>query len=248
MIILNFILCSSILIVSATQMADLFLKADKNLNKTKKEFIEKTRETHNRGSLTLMGAVLTVMFSALLLFFMTKFKTELNEARYRKASYLCMNELNIKTENYIFDMTAFNWLLRTAYAASMTANPTSMAAYKSLTIARNVRHAHYLTELVKTEYCSLEMSQSYLRHLPYQTTALAVLKTNFDQTTLVRENKWTVKIFKFPDGIRLKNAFALYSTFHLSDPFAPELKVETAEKANRVFSKLKWPSGFQSFF
>ena len=234
--------------MSAAQMADLFLKADKTLNKTKSEFIEKTRETHNRGSLTLMGAVFTVMFSALLLFFITKFKIELTESRYRKASYLCMNELNIKTENYIFDMTAFNWLLRTAYAASMTADPTSMAAFKSLTLARNTRHAHYLTELVKTEFCSLEMSQSYLRNLPYQTTALAVLKTNFDQTSLVRETKWTYKIFKLPNGVRLKNAFALHSTFHLSGSFDPELKVETEEKANKVFSKLKWQSGFQSFF
>lgn len=246
--ILNYVLCTSLLIVSATQMADLFLKADKTLNQTKKDFIEKTRETHIRGSLSLMGAIFTVMFSALLLFFVTKFKIELTEARYRKTSYLCMNELNIKTENYIFDMTAFNWLLRTAYAATMTANPTSLAAFKALTIARNARHGHYLSELLKTKFCTVEMAQGYLRNLPYKTKKMVILETNIDQTTFVREKQWTIKLFKLPSGIRLKNAFSLHTTFHLQGSFEPNLKVETEEKTNRVFSKLKWRSGSHSFF
>jgi hypothetical protein len=242
--ILNYLLVFSVLIMSVVKTADVFIKANSELNRTQKEFIRLTKEKHNSGSISLNGCLFALMFSLLLMFFALKFKVELKEARYRRDSYLCMNYLNIKTENYIYDLTAFNWLLRSAYAAAM-ASPEAMVVFKSLTVARNLRHTFYLKDLFTYKYCSKEMGFNYIRNLPYKTKLAVLLETNIDETTQLREPKWTYNLMKNPSGIRFKNSFCLQSTFQMEGVMIPKTKVETRETSNTDISKLKCLSGFQ---
>lgn len=241
--ILNYLLAFSVLIMSVLKTADIFIKSNIELNRTQKEFIRLTKEKHNSGSISLNGCLFALMFTLLLMFSALKFKVELKEARYRRDSYLCMNYLNVKTENYIFDITAFNWLLRSAFAARM-ASPQAMAVFESLKIARNARHAYYLKELFTYRFCAKEMSFIYFKSLPYKTNAAILLQTNFDETTQLRESKWTYNIMKYPSGIKLSNSFCLQSTFQMEGVMVPKTQVETREISNAGISKLKCLSGF----
>lgn len=241
--VLNYLLVFTVLITSVVNTADVFIKANSNLNRTRQEFIRLTKEKHNSGSISLSGCLFALMFTLLLMFFALKFKVELNEARYRRDSYLCMNYLNVKTENYIYDMTAFNWLLRTAFAARMS-SPQAMAIFEGLKIARNSRHAFYLKELFSYKFCSKEMSFIYFKSLPYKTNAAILLQTNIDETTQLRESKWTYHLMKYPSGIRYSNSFCLQSTYQMEGVMVPNTKVETSEISNKGISKLKCLSGF----
>ncbi len=249
--ILNYLLAFSLLILSAIKTADIFVKSNSHLNSVRKDFIYKTKQTHNRGSLSLNGALFAAMFSLLLIFFATKFKVELKEAKYRRDSYLCMNHLNIKTANYIYDMTALNWLLRSAAAAALSiiATVEAIEVHKALEIARDARHAYFIKELFTYKYCSKEMVLPALTKLPYQTKGIVRLKTNIDGTTIIREKKWKRPLFKNPAGIRFKNSFCLQSTFKMDGVMVPNLNIITEEIAggllNGAISKLKCLSGFQ---
>lgn len=247
MIILNYLLVFSILIISAVKTADVFKKANSQLHKEQKSFIQLTRDKHNTGSISLMGCFLTLMFSLLLLFFVLKFKVELQEARYRRDSYLCMHYLNITTENYILDMGKLNIALRTAFAVGIISGPAK-AAFKALEVARDARHLYYLKQLIAYRFCSKEMSLHYLLNPPFKKKAGGVLvATNLDGTTLIRKNKWKMTIMKNPSGIRLKNSFCLESSWELSSAFFPDPVIKTREITNAGVSKLKCLSGLASF-
>lgn len=245
--LLNYLLCFSLLIVSVIKTADIYKKSNTDLNKTKKDFIKITREKHNQGSLSLNGALFATMFSLLLLFFALKFKVELKEARYRRDSYLCMHYLDIKTANYIYDMTALNWLLRSAFAAtlSVVATPEAMETLKALQLARDARHAFFLKELFTYRYCTKEMVLPSLTQLPYKTKKIIKLDAHFDSTTQLRKSTWTRNLYKLPSGIRLKNSFCLQSHYRMEGVMIPNLKIQTQEISNGVISKLKCLSGFQ---
>lgn len=240
--ILNCLLSLTILIMSVIKVTDLFIHTNKTLDAKRSEFIELTKKTHQDGSISLMGALLTFMVSALLMFFAYKFKIELNEARYRSESYLCFHELNIKTENYVFDMTALNWSIRSAFALMETG--VGAAAYQALIIARNVRHLYYLTELATASQCrSKTAAFHYLMNLPYQTSGV-VPTGNVDGTTIIRESKWSVTYYKKPEGIRLAKSFCLKADMEIEGSFLPNFKVKTSEIPMEGFSKLKCLSGF----
>ena len=167
--ILNYLLSLTILIMSVIKVTDLFLHTSKTLDKKRSEFIEETKKTHQNGSITLLGTLFTLMFSALLMFFALKFKVELNEARYRKDSYLCFNHLNIITENYISDMTKLNIAIRAAYATKII--EVGALAHPPLLIAKNFRHLYYLKSLMSSPYCKSTVAiRSYLFNQPYKTT------------------------------------------------------------------------------
>jgi len=229
--------------MSVVKTADIFKKANSDLYRSQKSFIKLTREKHNSGNISLNGCLFALMFSLLLLFFALKFKIELKEARYRRDSYLCMKYLNVKTQNYIFDLTALNWLLRSAYAASK-ASPKALAAFHSLKMTRNLRHNLYLKDLFTYKYCPKEMGLIYLKNLPYKTKSPVILQTNIDETTQLRESKWTYNLMKNPDGIRFKNSFCLQSTYKMEGVMVPNTKVETRKISNAGISKLKCLSGF----
>lgn len=242
--ILNYLFAFSILIMSVVKTADIFKKSNSELNRTQKEFIKLTRKKHNSGSISLNGCLFALAFTLLLLFFAQKFKVELKEARYRRDSYLCMNYLNVKTQNYIFDMTAFNWSLRSAYAIAIATGGEAMAIFKGIVVARNLRHLSFLKDLFTYKYCSKEMSFIYLKSLPYKTKFPVLLQTNIDETTQIRESKWTYNLMKNPAGIRFKNSFCLQSTYQMDGVFVPNTVVQTREISNGGISKLKCLSGF----
>lgn len=245
--ILNYLLSFSLLIMSVIKVTDLFIHTSKKLDSKRSEFIRETKKTHQTGSITLMGALLTVMMSALLFFFAYKFKVELNEARYRKDSYLCFNHMNIITENYIFDMTKLNIALRAAYLAkfSVVATEIAIAAHKALVIAKNLRHLYYLKTLMTSKYCKSKLAiRSYLLNQPYKTTGMTILSSNMDGSTIVRKNKWKVTYYQSPKEIRLKKSFCLQADLELEGSFIPNLKIKTKELPMGVFSKLKCSAGF----
>lgn len=244
--ILAYVLSFSLLIMSVIKVTGLFTHGSKNLESTQKEFIKDTRKTHNTGSITLMAAMLTMMISLLLLFFALKFKVELQEARFRKDSYLCFNNLNIKTSNYITDMTRFNWALRSAYIAtySLVATAEALAVFKALKIARDVVHYNYLKELISNSVCKDKIPPvSYLKNLPYKTNMAFKLNTLIDGTTIVRENKWSLTYLKKPKGIRLSRVFLLKAELELNGSFVPDFKIKTKEQAVPDFSKLNYLFG-----
>lgn len=241
--ILNYLLSLTLLIMSVIKVTDLFIHTNKTLDAKRMEFIRQTKKTHQDGSITLMGALLTVMMSALLMFFAYKFKMELSEARYRKDSYLCFNHLNIITENYISDMAKLNVALRIAYAAK--AIKAGAIAHPPLLIAKNMRHLYFLKTLMGSTYCKSKTAiRSYLFNQPYKTTGLAILSANIDGTTIVRKNKWKVTYYQPPERMRLKKSFCLQADLEMEGSFIPNFKIKTKELPMGVFSKLKCSAGF----
>lgn len=245
--ILSYLLAFSLLIMSVIKVTDIFIKSDLDLNTKRIEFIKETKKTHQKGSITLMGILLTLMISALLLFFALKFKVELKEARYRKESYLCFTYLNVETQNYVSDMTKLNWAIRSAYFATISIIFTAEALplFDSLKLARDMRHLYYLKTLLSNNYCKNPLSSySYFMNPPYKMNVARMLETNIDGTTIIREAKWTVTYYKNPKGIRLKKSFCLKADMEIESAFFPKFKIKTSEISMADFSKLKCLSGF----
>lgn len=245
--ILSYILALSLLIMSGIKVIDAFFFADKKLGEKQSHFIQETRKSHQKGSITLIAALFTVMISALLMFFVFKFKIELKEARYRKDSYLCFQYLNIQTENYFSDMVKFNWALRAAFAAtfSVVATAEAKVVWDGLKIARNARHLYYIKNLVSNKYCKGALSNiPYLQKQPFETNKAYLLTTNLDGTAKLNEEKWKITYYQKPDGIRLNKSFCLEAEMSAEGAFIPNFKIKTSEISMAVFSQLKCSFGF----
>ncbi len=245
-----YIVSLTILITSVIKVADVFIALDKDLAAKRSEFVKKTRALHKNqdGNITLMAILLTLMVSALLMFFTVKDKIELDEARYRKDSYLCFEYLNNETEFYIEDMSKFNALLRTLYAAQFAPHATAAAkvAFETAVVARNARHFYYIKVLLKNKWCKdSSESLSYIKNFPYEINLAFILQTNIDQTTILKAKSWTVTHYKNPTGIRPKNSFCLKAEMKVSGIIIPKFAIKTAEVSMKDFSKLKCLSGFR---
>ena len=244
--ILTYILTFSLLITSVIKFVKVMKFADDRLNEKKSEFINQTKKTHQDGSITLMAVLLTFMISSLLLFYSYKLKLELKEAHYRKDSYLCFHYLNIKTENYIAEMSKFNIMLRSAYAAmySGAATAQAKAVHQTLVVVRDARHFYYIKDLIFNEYCKKTTPNfSYLKNLPYQTNHAYMLSTNIDSSSKLRDKKWITTYYKVPIGVRLKNTFCLKAQMSAESAFIANFKIKTSEVSMRGFSQLKCLSG-----
>jgi hypothetical protein len=251
MIILNYLLAISLVILSVVKTADIFIQSDKALGKIEAHFVDqtknllKTSKNAEKGNISLTAAVLTALLSLLLLFFITKMKIEYREAVYRKDSYLCFHYLNRQTEKYITEMAIFNWSLRAAFAAQGSVVATAEAAevFKALTIVRNIRHFYYMKKLASNKYCQLPETFSYLKNTPFQIQANLALITNIDETSIMRQNKWSYLYYKRPAGIRLKKSFCLKSEFQMEDVFIPKVTYTSSEVQIAGLSSLKCLSG-----
>ncbi|MDO9183834.1 MAG: hypothetical protein Q7U04_15575 [Bacteriovorax sp.] len=254
MIILNYLLAISLVILSVVKTADLFIKSDQALTKIQIQFENQTKQKlkaelqSDKGNISLTAAVLTSILALLLLFYVSKMKIEYKEALYRKDSYLCFQYLNIQTEKYIKEISIFNWSLSTAYAAQASGVATAQAieVFNALTIARNIRHFFYLKNLANNKYCHFPESLSYLKNTPFQTQSNMALVTNIDETTIVRQNKWSYIYYKKPSGIRLKKSFCLKSEFQIQNAFLPITKILSQEIPILGLSNLKCFSGASS--
>ena len=235
--IITYLISFSILIVSVIKMTDTVLSLDQKHQKIKEEFVQKTRSTlskikNDKGNMTIMGAMLTFILSGFIIFLIYKHDLELKESKYRKESYLCMTYLNIETEKYVSAMSKFNWVFRGLFIslAAGVNTPQIKLIIESTKKIRLARHIAYLKNLKSNKFCnSFELSLSYLSHLPYKTNNLLYLETEFDESTILGEKKWTVILFKKPKGIRLKKSFYLKTYFSLESSFSSNLKVETSE-------------------
>ena len=244
--ILTYVLTFSLLIMSVIKFVGVMKYADDRLKEKKSEFITETKKTHQDGSITLMAVLLTLMLSALLIFFTYKLKIELKEARYRKDSYLCFHYLNIETENYVVDMAKFNISIRAAYMAMFTVVGTSQAKalHEALIISRNARHFYYLKNIIFNYYCKNSINKfSYLKKLPFETNQLFVLNTNIDATSKLRVKEWTINYYKSPNGVRFKNTFCLMAKISVEGASNPNFKIKTSEISMMGFSQLKCLSG-----
>lgn len=245
--ILSYILAITLLILSVIKMTGIFLDADKDLQGTQKRFIKETRSLHRnqKGSVTLVGILFTFMLSCLLLFFALKMKVELNEARYRKDSYLCFEYLSIKTKNYIETIGSFNLALRTLFIAAATSGgPQAKALFKATKALRDGKHFAYIKELFSNSHCKGRPPLSWLKNLPFKTHASFSLQTNVDATTQIRKPQWTVNHYQSPSGIRRKKSFCLEARYQIQGILRPNVKITTAEFPMEGFSKLKCLSGF----
>ena len=244
--ILTYVLTFSLLIMSVIKFVGVMKHADDHLNKKRSEFITETKKSHQDGSITLMAVLLTLMISALFVFFSYKLKIELKEARYRKDSYLCFNYLNIETENYIADMAKFNLSIRSAYGAIFTvvATANAKAIHEGLITLRNARHFYYIKNLIFNRYCKNTINNfSYMKNLPFETNQAFVLITNIDSTTKLREKEWTISYYKSPNGVRSKNTFCLKAEISVEGASIPNFKIKTSEISMMGFSQLKCLSG-----
>lgn len=247
--ILVYIISFSVLITSGIFMTDVLFTADKKLEEVQQRFIQKTRSFHKKqndqkGSITLMGASLTLIFSFLFMYLALKMKVELKEAHYRKDTYLCFQSLNVETQSYIDSMAKFNWALRSLYIAGLI-TPKAKAAFKAIKMARDLNHFLYLKNLLKNKYCKgINGPFSYLKNFPFKTIQAFFLQTNPDATTILRSPKWRAVVYKKPQGIREEKAFCLLTEFEAEGPLKPNLKIKTFEYATKGFSKLKCLSGF----
>ncbi|MBC7714889.1 MAG: hypothetical protein H7177_16195 [Rhizobacter sp.] len=246
-----YLLSFTILITSVIKVAGTFIELDRGLNAKREQFIHHTKSLHKNqdGSITLMAILLTLMVSALFMFFALKNKVELKEVQYRSNSYLCFKYLNVETENYIKAMSKFNIVLRSSYAGMFVPEPDIAAAAKALheatILARSARHLVYVKNLLKNEYCKdTTESLSYIKNFPYQISPAFILETNIDDTTKLKAHKWTITHYKLPSGIRLKNSFCLQADMQAEGELIPHYRIKTSELPMAAFSKLNCSSGF----
>lgn len=251
MSILNYLMALSLVLLTVVKTAGLFIESNRALESLQDRLVKSTREKiappppparlGERGSISLTACLLTVLLSSLLLFYITKMKIEYAEAVYRKTSYLCMGYLNVQTKKYIKEMALFNWSLRSAYAARNTVvgGVAGTVLLKALTMARNARHYNYMRKLALNKYCRLPETSSYLKNTPFKINKTLGLITNIDETSLVRETKWDYTVTISPKDIRLKKAFCLKSSFHISDAFFPNPTYQSEEMALVDLSNLK---------
>jgi hypothetical protein len=248
MMILDYLLAISLILVSVVKSTDLFILSDKKLSKVQSHFIKQTRSLHHnsKGSVSLVAAVLVTILSAYFLFLLTKMKLEYKEALYRKKSYLCFHFLNTETEKYINEMAYFNWSLRSAFLTKNTINDgvSGEVVFQALKNTRNTRHYLYLKKMASNQYCHLPETLSYLKSLPFLTHFNGSLITQIDETTLPRQHTWSTFIHFFPNGIRSSKAFCLKSTFHIQNEFVPNLQKETSEIATKDLQLLKCSFGY----
>jgi hypothetical protein len=250
MIILNYILATCLVILSVVKTADLFIKSDQSLRTLQTKFTKTTKDliSSEKGSISLTAALLSVILCSLLFFYITKMKIEYAESKYRKDSYLCSRYLNVQTIKYIKEMSVFNWSLRSAYAAKSTIvnGVSGEILWRAITTARNFRHLIYIKKLVANKYCQINESRSYLSNLPFKNTSSLKLETNIDETTIVRENKWTSTFYKNPNGIRLKNSFCIKTIFLIKNAFLPRPSFQSNEISIGGLSNLKCLYGSSS--
>jgi hypothetical protein len=211
----------------------LFIQSDHSLGQLQEKFTKTTREmiSSPKGNISLTAALLTALLSILLLFYITKMKTEYSEARYRKESYICMGYLNNETDKYVKEMAVFNGALRTAFAAKATvvAGVSGEVIWKGLKLARDLRHFNYIRKIFKNKFCHFPETQSYLKNTPFKITKIFNLETSVDGTSIVREKQWTYSFYKNPIGIRLRKSFCLNSSFRVKNAFFPDLTYESKE-------------------
>ena len=255
MIILNYLVALSLILLSVVKTADIFVKSDIALVKLETEFVQKSKKlleesnnssfNNDKGNISFTAAILTSLLSMVLLFYITKMKIEYKEALYRKDSYLCLHYLNRQTEKYIKEMAIFNWSLSTAFEVMGTGVATAEAteAFKALTIARNLRHFYYLNKISNNKYCHLPETVSFLKNTPFKIQPNLTLITNVNETTIVRQQRWTYQYFKMPVGIRLKKSFCLRSEFLIENAFIPKTKHSSSEIQIADLSSLKCFSG-----
>jgi hypothetical protein len=251
MFILNYLLAISLVILSVVKTADLFIQSDIALGKIEAKFVAQTKKllkspnNDEKGNISLTAAVLTVLLSLLLLFFITKMKIDYREAVYRKESYLCFHYMNRQTEKYIKEMAIFNWSLSAAFAAQSSGVATAEAVevFKALTIVRNIRHFYYLKKLASNKYCHVPETYSYLKNTPFRIQVNLALITNIDETSIMRQKKWSYQYYKIPTGIRLKKSFCLKSEFQMQDVYFPNASYTSSEIQMAGLSSLKCFSG-----
>lgn len=243
MIILNYLIALSLIIISVAKTADLFITSDRALTKTQDRFVAKTHDLHKneKGSISLIAAIFTTILSALFMFYLIKMKVEYKEALYRKESYLCFHYLNVETQKYIKEMSVFNWALRSAFVAKDTVvnGVSGEILFKALTLSRNARHFNYLKKIAKNKFCKVPETISYLKNTPYKIQLTGMLETNIDETTIVRQNQWVNVFYKKPEGIRLKKSFCLKTKFQMEGAFSSSSKIETSEVEIKDLSSLK---------
>jgi hypothetical protein len=249
--IVAYILSISLIIMSVIKVTDTFIELDQNFMKVQSEFIKETRKQlkNEKGSITLLSAMLTLVVSALLLFYSQKNAVELKEAKYRKESYLCMAYLNQQTIQYIKDINKFNWSLRALFISYSTGINIAQIkiAIEIAKLARNARHLYYIKNIQLNKYCTHPtMSLSYLKNQPYKTIGILKLQTNPDETTILGQSQWNTIIYKSPEGIRLKKAFCLKSTFALTNSFSSNLRISNQEITLKDSLMLKCLSGSPS--
>lgn len=250
--ILNILMSLSIGLTSAIGLAQVFIKAQKNFISVKKNFDQFTQNKltpttrssfkNQRGSISLFGAILTVILSGIFYFILMKEKIILRESIYRKQNYLCFHYLNVKTENYFKEMADYNIALRALFVAR-TLFPKAEPIYRMVTQIRNVRHLYYMTNIKFNSYCPgislIGPTYDYIKNSPFELTGGFLLKTRFDQTSILRGKKWKTKISLSPSGVRRKEIFSLVANWEVDSEFMPKINLKTEENRMMVFSNLK---------
>ena len=231
--ILNYLLAISMLVLSVLKTSEIFINSNQALMKFQNEFIQQTSKSNfknnRQGNISLTAAVFTTLLSALFLFYIAKMKIEYQEALYRKDSYLCVHYLNFQTQNYVEEMAKFNIALRSAFVAQMSKDSVAVALFKAIIAARNIRHLFYIKKMSGYQYCQIKETLSYFTNWPFEMNSNLLLNTNIDETTKLKNKKWSLSYYHFPTGIRWKNSFALKSTFSINGIFFPKFSVTTEE-------------------
>ncbi len=246
MTILTYILSFSLVILSVVKTTDIFILSNRSLEKLETQFVKKTKSLlkssgNNKGNISLTASVMTLLLSLLLLFFVSKMKIEYQEALYRKESYICLRYMNRETEKYINKMAIFNLSLRTAFIASGSgiASIQSAEIFKALVILRNAYHLYYLKKITINNFCNPLETISYLKNFPFKIQTNSTLATNVDETSILRNKKWSYFFYKYPKGIRLKKSFCLKSNFTMKNEFSLDSTSSSEEIPIEDLSNLK---------
>lgn len=232
--IISYLLGISFIVISTFSFCKIFIKEDREITKIENSFIKKTKNSlsSQRGSISLVGASFCLILTFFILFLANKMRVEFYEAKYRKESYLCFHYLNGQTTKYVKEMGHFNKVLL-ASTLAMAFPPTTAKAkivHDATKWTRNLRHIFYLTTFRSNEYCSNTLENLvYLKNWPFKLNKTFLLKENFDGSSIVRKEKWSVSYRKLPKRIRLKKSFALKASFELNDPYLPTLRLQTQE-------------------
>ena len=246
--LLSQILAISLLITSVIKVADVYLELDKNLVKQSDNFEKQTKKIlqNNKGHFSFLAAIFLLILTGLLNFYVLKNSLQIKEMRFRKDSYLCMKYLNQETTEYIVQMNQFNRVFRTlflAYSTGVSAANIKLAIEITKKL-RLVKHLNYIKKITFNSYCPDKlMSVHYFKNFPFETINPTQLKTQFDETTLLRKNQWSTILLKSPVNIRLKKAFCLKATFSVKSNLDLNIHLKEEEIPIKGFQSWRCSSG-----
>jgi hypothetical protein len=224
--ILNHLIAISLVIISAGSLAEIYIKSENSNKLQSKQFKELTYKklnnfNKNKGFSTFMGITFTLLFSSFFVLYLKVSHYRYNELVNRKETYLCFSHYHQALENYISNNSRINlgFLALNITSATVVLSPEAETTRRSLLVLQKLIHLSFLKKISSIPECTIAQKSTFMLNLPYQTISGLMLKNDIDGSSIIRANKWNLKIVKNNLKIRNSSFFYLKVNYKLKNKY-----------------------------